>query len=213
MNDTVAFLSRTVMLTAYLINTHMIIQPIFFLRYEIEDNFERIVYPLIFFFIPLTLMWTGRNQLPIGLMTNIFYYLWVVAFVGLIRNVYGLLFGLSFVFFVSEYWEIPVYIYDLVKTGRFMAYDNVSQLFIFIGILSRLFNLAYILFFMKMTGTNWEDFLKMLFAFTMVYVPVSYYIYVIQNLLPFDGHQFSWVCRTVCMLIMYLYMFKYYKRE
>lgn len=216
MSQIIPVLVRSIMLTAYLVNTHMVIQPIFYLRHEIQDVFDKMVYPILFIVIPFTLIWVKATQIPIGFTTRLFYYLCLVMFVGLIRNVYGILFGLSSVFFISEYWEIPVYLYRLFMTGEFLVYDNVSQLFVFVGILSKLSNLAYIIFFMHMLGINWEKFLKLLASFTVIYVPLVFFILNNITMFPIIGGSQSWIgwgCRIICMGLMWLYMLKYYDQK
>lgn len=211
MNYFIALVVRSIMLTAYLINVHLVIQPLFHLRYEIEEHFNKLVPIVLFLIIPSALALTMDSNLPIGFQTRVFYYLWLVAFVGLMRNVYGILLGCSFVFFVSEFWEIPIYLYRLVLTGEFAVYDNVSQLFTLVGILSRLSVIGYIIFFMFMIGVDHIKFLKILAFFSLLYVPTAFYVISHLRLFPFVGQQFAWFCRMLCMLVMYLYMFRYYK--
>lgn len=212
MSEVITILTRAVMLTAYLINTHLVILPIFSLRHEIDDNFELLVYPSIFIILSIILFMRGL-ELPIGFQTKIFYLLSVTAFIGLIRNVYGVIFGLSFVFFISEFWEIPVYLYRLIMTGEFTQYDNVSQLFTFVGILSKLLTIIYVLILMRMMGMQITRFLKLLMVFTVIYVPLALFVFSNLRLFPFDGHQFAWVCRILCMGLVYGYMLKYYQPE
>jgi hypothetical protein len=118
-----------------------------------------------------------------------------------------LLLGVSISFFLSEYWEIPIYLWQILVRGTYRDNNVIQNLFLLERFLVKIATFYYVIWNIKSIGLDHKGFIKDLFVYSVIYIPIVFITFTFVGSNTFFGIDFNWSYRLIClgMVLQYLY--------
>lgn len=131
-----------------------------------------------------------------------FYGFAVFVFMQFGNDVRYFMLGIAVSFFMSEYWEIPIYFWE-ARQGKFGLMSAQSIIYTVGRIIVKLTTLRYVLIELKNLGLDPKDFINELYIWSFVYF--GFVCYWLQTT---SSSSMNWVFRISCFIMVFQYLYK-----
>ena len=181
-----------------------------YVRNDITTYYKMLKKPiLVMVFLLIAEAVNNRGSKMNGLFDVILYYtmvIYVIMETG--DDSRYLLLGVSTAFFLSEFWEIPIYIWQIVSRGTYADYDIMHKIYLVIRFILKIITIVYVKIEMDSIGLNAYDLLVNFLKFSVFYVPGVFLFFMFNNSNVINGMNFNWAFRLLCFGVVIQYLYK-----
>jgi hypothetical protein len=137
------------------------------------------------------------------------YYSMVIYIVSQYGDDYRyMLLGVATSFFLSEYWEIPIYLWQLLVKGFYAEFNIIQNIYLLERFVLKILTFYYVIWGIRSVGGNHKTFTKNLIKFSIIYIPSVFIIFTIINDNHLYGMDLNWFFRLICFGFILQYLYK-----
>lgn len=202
--DPIDYITTIILLFFSMTYYHIVYLSLNYYRDFLDNWYFIIKNPISLITILLTSKIFNDNGSKIMISKNV---MWFYAFVIFIFVQFGddiryFMLGVSVAFFMSEYWEIPIYFW-LARQGYFGPMTQQTIVYTVARIIVKLITIRYVFNELKNFGLNKKDFVDELYVFSFIYFGiVCYWLQVTSS------SSLNWIFRTSCFIMFIQYIYK-----
>lgn len=143
------------------------------------------------------------DSMIIHFQTNLYYTTIVLVFYLINKHLF--VYGLSISLFLTEYWELPIYLWRWINTGELITMNGTQQIFILSTIMMKLLVISYILYEIEILGWNKKDLFKALTPFTIGYSMITYISLSLSKMRILKISYLGWFLRFITLMFFIMF--------
>jgi hypothetical protein len=116
-----------------------------------------------------------------------------------------LVYGLIVSLFLTEYWEIPIYLWRFINNGELLSMNGTKQIVVLLTVIMKLLVVMYLLYEIEILGWDKKDFFSMIIPFTMIYGTTTYVLFDLHKNQILHIPYFGWCLRIIVLGVFIIY--------
>lgn len=187
---------------------HLIYWALETLKQEINDWYFILRHPVTLMTYLLIAVYINENGSGLrGIMDVLmFYSLVVYTIMEMGYDSRFLFLGVSSAFFLSEYWEIPIYLWQ-IATGYYSGVNVIQTSYLLGRFMLKFLTLIYVVDCLNELGLDFNKFIDDMIEFSIVYIPFVFAFFYIFDGSKIWGISFNWFFRISCFFMMLKYLY------
>lgn len=203
------YYTRIILLAVSASYYHIVYGLLFKMRKIIDDWYFIIKSPISFIVFIMYIYYMNRNGSNYEGSLNVMLYYTTIIYAIIIMGDDSryMLLGVSSAFFISEYWEIPNYIYLILHTSKYAGISLWSGVYLSGRFIIKILCGLYMLKQIDELGLQKDKLIEDFVIFSVFYIPIVFII--LASHFKFYGViGVGWIMRISCFLVLVRYLYK-----